>query len=604
MELSAFSSIKRKPVVIFWLLACTIVFVWSFIENFDRWWPNGLWNDDINREVATPLRLNHGEVLYEDFNFVYPPLPQYINAWLIKAFPFKPINTLRAVALIAFLLGLGITVLVCMLLGVADILAPVLFISLCWGVGNGTAFNPTAFNGVYSGILASISLLFGLYSQRTQNVWPWLGLGLCAGLVILCKPEGVFGLALVVPIVLLLYWKQHRRRILQATLALSIGGLLGAVPFSIFLLYQELTFPELLEGILQRRFQQNLSQGFIEAYNYFFGINGVIVIASGLLACVILILFLRFWEGKKKWSIALALGAAVLVGLLLIVGKLPNFTNDFVYIGGFFGGIVGYWWVRQLNEHNHRNMFLIFWMASFGGWLRPLFHIGALVIPFRTGGSLMAVIFWIKMMPFLFRKIYPDVIIPKESVSRFFGFMGASAALIYGLTGLWFIWHTEWQYPKEKVATPYGSFTVKADSSWELWNHVRTWLRENTPKGKRFVAIEGLNLELAMGFLPCLPISQANYQFYEGDEARTINVLEKRRDIQYVIVPIRHRRWHFGIQAFRLADYLDTHWKQVARFDVPESLTTLAMMSPERKLASGLEYGIIIYGRHNLSQNN
>jgi len=168
----------------------------------------------------------------------------------------------------------------------------------------------------------------------------------------------------------------------------------------------------------------------------------------------------------------------------------------------------------------------------------------------------------------------------------------------FGIAGLYFSWNTQWKYSTVKLETPYGSFLANSnEESTALGLEVINWLRQNLKQGRRIVALEGLSIELVLGWLPCIPLSGLNYQIYEGDTERIISVLDEKPDVEYVLVQVRHGGYHFGIQDYKLADYLDTKWEQTARISVPQQLTTLSNMSPGRKHDCGLIRGFIIYGR-------
>jgi hypothetical protein len=126
-----------------------------------------------------------------------------------------------------------------------------------------------------------------------------------------------------------------------------------------------------------------------------------------------------------------------------------------------------------------------------------------------------------------------------------------------------------------------------------------SWLKQNLKPGERIVALSGLPIELALGWLPVLPLSQQGYQIYHNDTERIIRVLQMKKDIKIVLVRIFRGGYNFGIQDYRLAEYLDQNWEQVFRIGVPNSLTMLTLFSPERKKDADLKEGVIIFRRTN-----
>jgi hypothetical protein len=357
---------------------------------------------------------------------------------------------------------------------------------------------------------------------------------------------------------------------------------------------------DLVEGILQQRFQKNLSMGFIEQYNYFFGINHVLVITAGVIFIALIFYLINLYHTRKLFRFYAVFSLSLLVvAVLAIYGQITRITDDYQNLGDFFGGLLGYWWYRQLPEGRPKRGLFIFWFSSLGGWLRPLFHIGALVIPFRVGGGmLLATIFWFLMLPVLFIKMYPKLIDSTKRIKKEFITIGCVCVLIFGLTGLYFSWNSQWKFPVVKFQTKYGSFLANREAeSTQLGMEVIAWLKENLKDNKRIVALEGLPIELVLGSLPIISLSQMNYQIYNGDTQKIITILDTRQDIKYILVHIRHGGYYFGIQDYALADYLDNKWQQVKRFRVPDQLINLTQMSPLRKKEAELLRGIIIYGR-------
>lgn len=575
-----------------------VIFIISMYFNWFNWGQGGLFNDDIHREFATSLRLRQGEVLYKDFNFLYGPLPPYINSWIIKINFFDTFTVLRFVALSLFLLNLLFLWLICRDIKLGWIFAPVLFGIVTWL--SSYTFNPTSFNYIYASLFATFGTWCAIRTLKNEK-WAWFGLGIALAGALLSKPEGLFvaGLAFIAAYI---YRYQLYKKIFGKEGLICLAGFLSiAIPFISFLFNKGLSFSDIIEGILQRRFQQKLSEGFIGQYSYFHGINGVLVIAVGCIFTALLFYLLKLYHQRQRLVFGAIFFLSFLVAITLVFkGQLIRILNDYQNLGDFFGGILGYWWYRQLPEGNPKKGFFIFWLASLGGWLRPLFHVGVLAIPFIAGGGmLLAVIFWFLMLPSLFKRFYPNLIENSRRVENIFIKIGYICVFVFGLTGLYVSWNGQYKYSSVKFKTPYGNFLVDGDSAdTQAGIKVIGWVRNNLASGKRVVVLEGLPVELVLGWLPCIPLSQQNYQIYDGDNTeKIISILDTRQDIEYVLVQARQGAYNFGIQDYKLADYLDTEWKQVARFKIPEQLTALSGMSPDRKKDSGLVRGFIIYGR-------
>lgn len=565
--------------------------------NWSHWGNLALVNDDIHREFVTPIRLLQGEVLYKDFNFLYGPLPPYMNSWIIQIPFFDAFTQLRFTALALFLLNLLFLWLICREIGLSWIFGPVFFGIAAWTTSY--TYNPSSFNAIYGTLFSTFGAWCGIRTLKGEK-WAWFGLGIACGAAILSKPEAFFvvGLAFVGAYI---FNYRTQKSVLNLNALSCLGGIfLLAMPFIIYLFSQGLSLEYLLEGILQGRFQKNLSMGFIEQYGYFFGINHVLVIIAGVIFIALIFYLINLYHARRLFRFYAVFSLSLLVVVVLaIYGQLTRITDDYQNLGDFFGGILGYWWYRQIPEGILKKGYFIFWLSSLGGWLRPLFHIGALVIPFMVGGGLLlATVFWLLILPSLFLRFYPNLIKDSQRLTKVFINIGFIGILVFGFTGLQKNYDSQWKYPSVKFETKYGSlFANSNEQSTQLGIEVINWIQNNISKDKRIVALEGLSIELILGWLPCLPLSQLNYQIYKGDTQRIISKFETQRDIEYILVHVRQGGYNFGIQDYKLADYLDTKWKQVKRFNVPDQLTSLTQMSPDRKRDSGLVKGFILYGR-------
>jgi hypothetical protein len=121
------------------------------------------------------------------------------------------------------------------------------------------------------------------------------------------------------------------------------------------------------------------------------------------------------------------------------------------------------------------------------------------------------------------------------------------------------------------------------------------WLKNNINTNERIIALSGMPIEIVFNWLPKIPISACiNYQIFRGDTERIISILEVNKNAKYVLLHIDDSGYNFGVQDYKLADYLDEKWQQIFRVGIPDTLTKLTMMSPERKRDSGLRSGIVI----------
>jgi hypothetical protein len=197
---------------------------------------------------------------------------------------------------------------------------------------------------------------------------------------------------------------------------------------------------------------------------------------------------------------------------------------------------------------------------------------------------LLAVIFWFLILPSLFKRFYPDLIENLWRVQNIFIKIGYICVFVFGLTGLYISWNGQYKYASMKFKTPYGNFLVDRDSEGtQAGIKAIEWVGNHLAPGKRVVVLSGLPVELALGWLPAIPLSQLHFQVYAGDSQRIISILKSRQDIEYVLVQAGQGAYNFGVQDYKLSDYLDTEWKPA--------------MPGDRKKDSGLVRGFIIYER-------
>lgn len=583
---------------IVWVVTAVLLFAISIYINWYSWGPNALFNDDTHREFVTPVRLAAGEVLYKDFNFLYGPLPQYINAFLLYVPLSEPFTNLRTIALLLFITNIVLLWLLCKNIDITLFFGPMLLSLVCWT--NGYTFNPTSFNGLYSSVFATFGILCAIMTVGNIRRWPWVGLGVAVAITFLSKPEGLFTVGLACMGAMLVKYKESRQLPFKQGLFALLGFLIIVIPSTAFLLSKGLNIGEITEGILQHRFQANLNSGFIAQFGYFYGTNGIRVIALGASAIASIFVLFRLLEKSRTLSFYTFLFIGAIITLFLFYnGSLYRLTDDYINLGSFFGVIAGFWWYQTIPDSSTRDILLIYLIASLGGWLRPLIHVGAIVIPFYAGGGiLLATVFVFLMLPSLYQRLFNG---RYELAQKGMLLIGSIAVILYAWTGVHKNWAPLWQQHTLEVETQFGKVTANSnDLSTQNAMAAIDWLKKNLPAGKRIVALEGLPIELSLGWLPCIPLSQLNYQVYEGDAEKIIHIFDTDTTVAIILVPIRHGGYHFGVQDYQLADYLDAKWKIEARFNVPSQLIEITKMSPQRKMDTGLKHGILLYSRKSL----
>lgn len=587
-----------------WLGAVGALFVLSVVLNWGRWGGEGLCNADVLREVVTPLRLLQGQVLYRDFNFLYGPLPPYLNAFYLSHSPLTTVDTVQVIGLCLGLLSFLLILWLGRTLRLRELVGPALLCGVAWYATLPYMLSPPSFNGRYAAVLATAGVIAAVAAAQSDAPLGWVGMGVCGMLAALSKPEGAFtvGLGALAAVAVIGWRKGWRTLALRIALcgipALLVGGALVG-----YWLDLGMGWANLVEGLLQRRFQAELARGFIGQYNYFFGIKAPITLAAGVAGTALLALFCHYWPRAKA-----TLPAAVALGLLaaaVLFGYAHAVINDFVNLGILFGSLLGYWWVRKEVKEEARPRYYVLWAAGLAAWLRPYMHVGALTIPFArptgSAGVFLSLLFWSRMLPDLSRRVWLRDAPSRDTARRLLLWCTAAGAVLYGGLGVWQTWQREWSRKTVVQPTPFGDVRVTADSqNHRIWSECLRYLRHRLKVGERIVAFDdSAGLEFALGFLPALPVSQVNSQVYPGDADRIIRALENRQDIRYVVVYVKPwGSWHFGVQCCRVADYIEEQWRQEKRFGVPEQLKSLALMSPERKSASGMQgCGLIVYGR-------
>ena len=362
--------------------------------------------------------------------------------------------------------------------------------------------------------------------------------------------------------------------------------------------------PTLLEGVLQSRFQRNLIMGYTSQLGYFNGMRGILLIFSGLGMIGFLFLLLHILEqGYKRLALGIALGAICVI--CVFYGSFNRFFNAYQLLGSTFAGLSGFWWLRTQSNKSSGQAVAVLWFASFGGWLRPFVHIGALILPYRVGSSiLLALIFWFCMLPYFYVVLMNKGLPVNELYKRFFFICGIICVLFFGSVGIYKNWSDIFKLDIVSFQTPYGKF-----STFDIPGRTNTeiiavrWLNKHLKSGEDLEFLEGLPMQLVTsGKLSKLPFSQLNYQVYEGDVARTIKILENSKTIKYIIIKLQNGGYHFGVQDYELADYIEDNWHRVKTFGLPESLKNcrLSEMSQDRKMKARLIEAFIIYER---SQN-
>ncbi|HSW38264.1 MAG TPA: glycosyltransferase family 39 protein, partial [Acidobacteriota bacterium] len=165
---------------------------------------------DGGREMNTPLRLLHGDMLYSEVYYLYGPVAPYVNALLFSVFGIH-LNTLYAagiagslmLVMLVFYLGRRfMTTWEAMLAAAA-----VLFLSVFKQSGN--LIFPYSYSALYGTVAGVLALIMQLRYLHTKKVSSLIAAGLFSGLALCCKTE--FGLAAVASLLTLVILSPRER---------------------------------------------------------------------------------------------------------------------------------------------------------------------------------------------------------------------------------------------------------------------------------------------------------------------------------------------------------------------------------------------------------
>jgi len=589
---------------ILWFSIAIILLLISIRLNWESFEYHGLYNVDIHREMTVPLRIMNGEVLYRDFNFLYGPLPPHVNTIPLSFNITSPMNTLRSTALFIFLLSSLTVIIMCRSLPAKELVGPSICCWFAWTATSPYMLNPSSFNAIYTALFASAGVIAAMHAAKSGKTYYWLLLGLFGALAALSKPEGAFTIALAASAAILieLYKKKKILAAVSSLIYILLAALIVIIPFTLYCINIGMSLDNLIDGLLQSRFQTELSRGYIGQFYYFWGLKGPITLAAGILGCTFILFIYRWWDSTLVKFIGIF--ALILLVCFAVLGRCHGLINDFLNFGIFFSSVMGWWWIHKYVDPEKRPAYYVLWAAGLAAWLRPYLHVGALIFPFaRPSGCaalVIALVFWKKMLPDIAHELWQKNMVSQRFTSRFFTTITVFGVILYSGVGVWDSYNRNWRHSTYRFKTSIGNVQLNNSNKYnKIWFECLNYLKANLKENERIVGIEdAAGFELALGFLPALPITQGNYQVYPGDAERIINTLESRQDIRYVVIYINpNSNWNFGVQCCKFADYLTKNWYFEKTINIPEKLNSLSLMSPERKQGSMDGPGFIIFAR-------
>jgi hypothetical protein len=188
---------------------------------------------DSGREMNTPLRLLHGELLYSQVYYLYGPVAPYFNALLYKIFGIH-LNVLYAAGLAASLL-LVVTVFClarwfmntseAMLAGGAVILFSIF-------KQKGNLIFPYTFSALYGTLLGTLALIAQVDFIRSRRIRSLYAAGALSGLALCCKFE--FGIAATASLIAMILSAPREQRARAARISLATLALFPLVIYGLF----------------------------------------------------------------------------------------------------------------------------------------------------------------------------------------------------------------------------------------------------------------------------------------------------------------------------------------------------------------------------------
>lgn len=185
---------------------------------------------DGGREMNTPLRLLHGEMLYSQVYYLYGPVAPYFNALLYKIFGVH-LNVLYAaglagalllVLMVFYLARWFMTAYEAMLAGAAVILFSVF-------KQGGNLIFPYSYSALYGTLIGTLALLAQIDFVRSRRMLSLYAAGALSGLALCCKFE--FGIAASVSLIALILTAPREQRARIAKISLAT---LAVFPFVIY----------------------------------------------------------------------------------------------------------------------------------------------------------------------------------------------------------------------------------------------------------------------------------------------------------------------------------------------------------------------------------
>jgi len=321
---------------VYWGVVLLLVFVLALGISWQRW---GDLLIDRGRELNTPLRLLHGEMLYSDVRFIYAPLSPYFNAALFKVFGVS-LTVIYANGIVTTTLILALVYWLArrLMSPAGATLATLGVLWLCAFKPSGNFIFPYAFSALHGCALGLVSLVLLVRFVETGRRKFLVAASVVAAVALVTKTEFGFPALLAGAAAVVLV----RRRLNLATLGELV--LFGALPLAVaagtyVLLAARVGWPVLvhdsylfLTNVPEELVHFNLwKSGFDRPFFWFGQMFLAFVRLIGLAgmmgsACMLIAVWSRGGSGGRvRWAGVFVVGALIFFGGAVVQGDLGPF---------------------------------------------------------------------------------------------------------------------------------------------------------------------------------------------------------------------------------------------------------------------------------------
>ncbi|MBS1811129.1 MAG: glycosyltransferase family 39 protein [Acidobacteria bacterium] len=519
---------------------------------------------DTGREMDLPLRLLHGELLYRDIHFLYPPFSPYFNALLYRLFGSQ-LEVLNVSGIICSL----IIVMLCYriarrILDVREVtLATMAIIVWCIFKPEGNLIAPYAFSALHAMIFALGTLLITLRygeKQMWQNVI--LG-GIAIGLAGITKQEFALTAAVTFTSGLFFVHRFNFRLMLPRLFAAAGIALVIALPVYAYFL-DRVGWQTLIEDchLLYTKipaslvFYNSARTGLDHPISSLLQMLGGAAVAIGIASVIVL---LSTWgKGNRR----LRKNAGVILAACLVLAIAINIISRGRWDGSPLRALpialVGLMLIHFFRKDAAKPQFALFVIAAYSlmALIRVVLRVpsgGAFGGYFLPTSLILIVYLTIESFPAFTQKII--VKDAEKDAASVVPFNIKSRFQIIGLTilGIWlmatmivFGYRYRKTFPA-LIQAPNGSLYATAETAPATQEAIAFLLNNSGPADAVAIVPEGSSLAFLTGRY--MPLRHQILIPDFMDEQEEIRAVEKLRTVKFALVINRPMR-EFGLEAF------------------------------------------------------